>query len=217
MNRRHIIHSLVADLTPVRRLRSAGTRTSLWLGLAILSVGMGCYGLGPRLDLSQKLLDLGYLTENAALIAMAVCAASCGFRLGVPGAGPGVGLRIAPILACCAWVIVLAIRGSAGFADAAPAWTAGLPCVARIAGLALVPAAAMFVLLRRAAPAARARTGSLALVAATTLAVVGTQLVCAKDGPGHILLWHAGPVVFASLLGRLAGRAWLGHSPIDGR
>ncbi len=217
MNRSHIIHSLVADLTPVRRLRGAGTRASLWLGLAALSVGIGCGCLGPRLDLSHKLLAPGYLAENAALIAMAVSAASCVFQLGVPGAAPGVGLQIAPALAGCAWVLLLATRWSAGWAAGTLPWTAGLPCVARIAGLALVPAAAIFLLLRRAAPTARARAGSLALVSATTLAVVGTQLVCAKDGTGHILIWHAGPIVLATLLGRAAGRAWLGNSPQAGR
>lgn len=209
MSRDVVIQSLVAELTPVRRLRSAGTRASLWAGLAIGCVALGCYGLGTRPDLSHKLSEIAYLTESAALIAIFALAARCAFQLGVPGSEPSARLQLAPALAGLVWVILVARRWPAEPGIGAMSSMEGLRCIARIAGLAVVPIIAIFVMLRRGAPRARGRTGILALVSATALAVVGTQLICAKDGAAHVLVWHTGPVVFAALVGITAGRALL--------
>ncbi|HEX2687186.1 MAG TPA: DUF1109 domain-containing protein [Kofleriaceae bacterium] len=209
MNREVVIQSLVAELTPVRRLRSVDTRASLWAGLAIACVALGCYGLGMRPDLSRKLSEIAFLAESVALIAIFASAARCAFQLGVPGVEPSAHLRIAPALAAFAWIFLVARRWSAGPAIGAMFWTEGLLCIARIAGLTLVPLVAIFVMLRRGAPRARGRTGILALVSATALAAAGTRLICAKDGAAHVLVWHAVPVAFAALVGIAAGRALL--------
>jgi hypothetical protein len=204
-----IIDSLVAELAPVRRLRSADTRASVWAGLAILCVGLGCCGLGTRADLPHKLFDVAYLAESAALVAMAGFSARNVFHDSIPGAAPSPSLRAAPTIAGLLWVMLVGFRWWAGTGDSEPSWAAGLPCVARIAGLALVPAIAISAMLRRAAPATYRRTGLLALVAAAALGVVGTQLMCAKDDPAHVLLWHAGPLALAALVGFATARPLL--------
>ena len=204
-----IISSLVAELAPVRRLRSADTRASLWAGLAILCVGLGCYGLGTRADLPRKLLDIHYLAESAALVAMAALAARNVFHGSVPGAARSPALRSAPALASLVWIMLVVLRGLAGPREIASSWDMGLSCVDRIAGLAFVPAVAIFAMLRRAAPTMHRRTGLLSLVAAAALGVVGTQLLCAKDESAHVLIWHAGPLALAALVGFAAGRPLL--------
>lgn len=204
-----IIDSLVADLAPVRRLRSADTRASVWAGLAILCVGLGCFGLGTRADLPHKLFDVGYLAECAALVAMAGFSARNAFHDSIPGTAPSPSLRAAPAIGVLLWVMLVGFRWWAGRGHSEPSWAAGLPCVARIAGLTLVPAIAIFAMLRRAAPSTYRRTGLLALVAAAALGVVGTQLMCVKDDPAHVLLWHAGPLAFAALVGLMTGRPLL--------
>jgi hypothetical protein len=196
-----MIDSLVAGLAPVRRLRSPDVRASVWAGLATLCVGVGCYGLGLRPDVLRKFGDASYLAEAAALLALVGFSARNAFRRSVPGAH--VGSWSWPAVA---WVAHVVLRGLAGSGDAGLSWATGLPCVARIAGLAAVPAIAMLIMLRRAAPTARRRTGVLALVAAAALAVIGTQLVCAKDGASHVLVWHAGPVALIALAGLAAGK-----------
>jgi hypothetical protein len=202
-----LVDSLVAELAPVRRLRGPDVRASVWAGLAALCVGFGCYRLGLRPDVLRKLGDVSYLAEAAALLALAGLSARAVFHRSIPGADVGSGSW--PALAALAWIAHVMLRGLAGSGDAALSWTTGLPCVARIAGLAAAPAIAMLVMLRRAAPAARRRTGALALVAAAALAVIGAQLVCAKDGASHVLVWHAGPVALIALAGLAAGRALL--------
>jgi ribosomal protein S18 acetylase RimI-like enzyme len=205
VTRSEVIHALVADLTPVRRLAAAGARACLWAGLAIACVGLGSAALGVRPDLVHKLRDLSYLAETAALVAMFGCAARCVFQLGVPGGEPGASALAMPVLGFTAWLVALATRaGEAG--GGAIAWTTGLPCAARIAGLAVIPTVALFAMLRRAAPRAGGWTGLLALAAPAALAVIGTQLVCAKDAPAHILVWHAGPLVAAAVIGALFRR-----------
>jgi hypothetical protein len=209
MTRDDIIASLVAELAPVRRLRSADTRASMWAGLATVCIGLGCYCLGTRADLPRKLLDVNYFAESAALLAMAALAARDVFHVSVPGAARSPGLRIAPAIAGLIWIMLLVLRWLAGPREIASSWTAGLPCVARIAGLALVPAVAIVAMLRRAAPAMQRRTGLLSFVAAAALGVAGTQLICAKDESPHVLLWHAGPLALAALIGFAVGRSLL--------
>ncbi|HEU4733419.1 MAG TPA: NrsF family protein [Kofleriaceae bacterium] len=209
MNRDELIGALVADLTPVRRLPGAGARAGLWAGLAIAWVGLCAAALGTRPDLASKLREIGFLAENAVLAGVFAAAARWVFQLALPGAAPSVPVQLAPALGFAAWVVALAARAAAA-GPGAIAWTAGLPCAARVAGLSLAPAAALFVMLRRATPAARGWSGLLALASPGALAVIGTQLVCAKDAPGHILVWHAGPLVAVALVGIVAGGAWLG-------
>jgi hypothetical protein len=209
MTRDDIIASLVAELAPVRRLRSADTRASLWAGLAIVCISLGCYCLGTRADLPRKLLDVHYLAESAALLAMAALAARDVFHASVPGSARSPGLRTAPAIAGLVWIVLVVLRWLAGPREFASSWAAGLPCVARIAGLALVPAVAIVAMLRRGAPAMQRRTGLLSFVAAAALGVAGAQLLCARDESAHVLIWHAGPLALAALIGFAVGRPLL--------
>jgi uncharacterized membrane protein YfcA len=41
---------------------------------------------------------------------------------------------------------------------------------------------------------------------ARSLAMLGTQAVCARDAAGHVLAWHVMPVAAAALIGAAIGR-----------
>lgn len=207
MRRGDVIDGLVAELAPVRRLRGPDTRACRWAALAIACIGLGCYGLGTRPDLAQKLLDAGFVAQSAALSAMAGLAARHVLRRSIPGAGAGAG-GFASMIASLVW-LVLVLRGPAGADELTAPWTAGWACVARVAGLALLPTIALLGMMRRAVPTAHRRNAALALAAAAALGVVGTQWMCAKDGTAHVLRWHAGPLALAALAGLAAGRALL--------
>ena len=223
MNSEELVRSLVADLTPVRRLASVDARAMRWAVMALACVCLGSYALGSRPDLAGKLHDPAYLTESAALLVVFVAAARTAFHLGIPGAEPGPLARAVPIAGLFAWVLLLASRGSPGASDplpAAGAWLDGLPCVGRMLGLAVAPTLAILLLLRRAAPGERRWTGLFAVLSSSALAILGTQVVCMKDAPRHLLLWHVAPVLIAALVGAGAGRLLLtcrrdrgGHSP----
>lgn len=204
-----LVRSLTGDLTPVRRLRNVNTRTALWAGLAALCVALGTLVLGARPDLAHKLSDADYLVESAALIAVFVSAARCAFRLGVPGLEPTALAWTVPAAAWALWVLRVASRWSAGGQAgelAAMSWVAGLPCIWRMLGLALVPAATGLVMLRESAPWRGGWAGSCMALAACSLAMLGTQAVCARDAAGHVLAWHATPVVAVALVGAAVGR-----------
>jgi hypothetical protein len=82
-------------------------------------------------------------------------------------------------------------------------------CLFEIAGLSVVPAWALFAMLRRAAPLQRVWTAALAMLAASALAAVATQLICPVDDPAHLLVGHVLPVAFLSVWGAIVGRRWL--------
>lgn len=204
-----LVRSLTRDLTPVRRLRNVNTRTALWAGLAALCVALGTLALGLRPDLARKLSSAGYLGESAALVAVFVSAARCAFRLGVPGLEPTPLARTVPAAAWALWVLQVASRWSAGgmaIELAAMSWGGGLPCIWRMLGLVLAPAAMGLIMLRKAAPRRRGWAGSCAALAASSLAMLGTQAVCARDAAGHVLVWHVMPVAAAALVGAAIGR-----------
>lgn len=204
-----LVRLLTSDLTRVCRLRNVNTRTALWAGLAALCVALGTLALGARPDLARKLSDVGYLAESAALVAVFVSAASCAFRLSVPGIESTALAWTVLAAAWVLWVLRVASRWSAGGMAvelAAMSWSGGLPCIWRMLGLALAPAAAGLIMLRKAAPRRRGWAGLCAVLAACSLAMLGTQAVCAHDAAGHVLAWHVMPIATAALVGAAVGR-----------
>jgi hypothetical protein len=207
-----LIRALARDLPPVRRLGNVNTRTACWAVLAVLAVALGTLALGARPDLAQKLADPSYLAESAALVAMFVCAARCAFRLGVPGIEPTALALTLPVAAGAIWLLRIASRWSSdGIAVelAAMSWRGGLPCIARMLILALVPAAAALILLRRAAPRRLGWAGLCTMLAACSLAMLGTQAVCPRDAVGHVLVWHVAPLAAIALAGAAVGHRFL--------
>ncbi len=51
----------------------------------------------------------------------------------------------------------------------------------------------------------RGRIGLFVGMAAFSLAVLGTQLICSNDSPEHILIWHVVPFGLVASLGIFAG------------
>ena len=82
-------------------------------------------------------------------------------------------------------------------------------CVIEIAGLGVLPAWALFAMLRRAAPLRRAWSAALATLASVALGAAATQFLCPLDDPAHQLVGHVLPVVFLAVSGAIVGRGWL--------
>jgi hypothetical protein len=203
-----LLRSLVDEMGPVRRLRDGDGRALIWAGFAAVFVGIGIWALGMRSDLSAKLSDISFLMEGASVLAVFVLSARSAFQLSVPGMERSASTRTSPIVGLLGWFLLVAIRHAPG-TDApvleSVTSLAGMSCVSRIASLALAPAVAIFAMLRKAAPGRRRWTGLFALLSASAVAALGTQLLCAKDDPEHILLWHFGPVLIAGLIGATLG------------
>ena len=110
-----------------------------------------------------------------------------------------------PLAAVLGWAALVL---SSGWHDASIGWR----CILRLSLFSLAPAGAALFMLRQAAPLSPRWTGGLALLAVSSLAMLGTQLVCPKDGPAHLLLWHLAPALLVALAGASLGRRLLAHS-----
>ena len=200
MRTEQIVRSLAADLKPVRRLPKVEWRTVAWAVFAAACVAIASYALGPRTDLMAKLRDPAFLVEGALLLLVSLFAARSAFASSIPGAERSTDGRILPVMGLLVWVCVVA--GGAAVSNFAPAWI----CIARMSALVFVPALAALWMLRRAAPLAPRWTGGLALLSAGSLALLGTRMLCPKDDPRHVLLWHFGPLLLTAAMGIRLGR-----------
>src|SRR5262249_22900472 len=196
------IRSLVRELRPVRRLPSLGRRTLVWAGLALLCVGLGCQAVGARPDLWLKLHNPAYLVENAVLLAVFGLAARGAFELAIPGLERRHLTLALPLVGLLLWVLAVAARLAGETGGSSPS----VVCGERMALLAVGPAVAGFLMLRRAAPAKRGAAGLLALLSAGSVSMVGTQMLCRHDQALHILFWHVVPLVGLALVGAAAGK-----------
>jgi hypothetical protein len=203
-----IVRSLARDLKPVRRLPSVEWRTLFWAAFAVLCMSIETYALGARSDLSGKFRDPTYLLQGALLLLIFVLSARSAFRMSVPGDERSVGTRLPPIAGLVIWVGLV----SAGHPPESVPASTGWSCVARMSCLALAPTVAVLFMLRKAAPLRPGWTGWFALLSASSLAILGTQILCANDDPRHVFLWHFGPLLGAALVGIHLGR-WLLSRP----
>lgn len=201
-----LVRALVRDLTPVHRLRGVDARAALWGGLAVACTVVLALAVGVRPDLAARLSARGAIAEAAALALVFIGATRCGFRLSVPGLVPGALATTIPAAALTIWVLLIAQRWTGAGELAAMSWANGLPCVARLLGLALVPIAIGVRMLRRAAPQHRRWAGLCLALAAGSLAMLGTQAICPRDAAGHVLAWHVVPVAAIALVGAALGR-----------
>jgi len=200
-----LIRSLAADLRRVQPLRAVEQRTVLWVAFSLLSVFLGTLARGTRPDLASKLRDPVHLVESALLLATFALAARSAFQLSVPGAERSARGRILSIAGFLLWGAVIASDASVPL----PPSLDGASCIPTILGLALVPGLTVLLLLRKAAPLRPGWTAGVALLSATSLAVLASGLVCARDDRLHLLLWHFAPVVLVVVIGSALGRGFL--------
>jgi hypothetical protein len=200
MTTEEMVQALGAGLKPVRPLPRAGSRTVVWSLFALAWVAAGAYALGPRADLLAKIRDPAFLVEGALLVLVSVLAGRTAFLLSVPGAEADSHGRIVPLMGVLVWTCVVA--GSQAAASDAVAWS----CVAKMCALTLLPAVTALFMLHRAAPLSPGWTGMFALLSAASLALLGTRLLCPRDDPRHVLLWHFIPLLALVGLGARLGR-----------
>jgi len=209
MKTEQLILALAADVRPVRRLPKASERCARWLVLALALIAVEAMLGGLRPDLAEKGRDAGFLLENVSLFLVCVLAARSAFGLSVPDAERPATTFSLPLLGFSLWLGLVLVRGRTGVeaGEAELAASGGMACVWRILALGMLPALACWVMLRRAAPLAQSWLGLFLSLSAFSLATLGTQTLCANDGPGHVLAWHCLPVLLLGLAGGCLGRA----------
>ena len=206
-----LIVQLARGAGPVRPLPAPSVRLAQWTAAAVPMTVLGLIVIGPRMDVMTVIYDPAFAGLAVATLGTAVLSASAAFVLSVPGAERSPLQRVVPLAAGGVWALVLVVLLTNG-GDPVQRVLA-LPfhwaCLFEIAGLSVVPGWALFAMLRRAAPLQRVWTAALAMLAASALAAVATQLICPVDDPAHLLVGHVLPVTFLSVWGVIVGRRWL--------
>jgi hypothetical protein len=201
-----LIHALVANAAPVRRLPHPMMRAAIWLVLSaayVAAVVVAYSMLGASIIWSA---DGHFLVEQSATIITAATAAMAAFCRVVPGRSRLIGL--APLFPLGVW---LASMGKACAATMYLLFSGGIAgegawdCVPPSALIGLGPAIIMLVMLRRGAPLFPRSTIALGALAAAALGNLGLRLFHEGDVTVVMLLWQlvalAGLTALAGLMG----------------
>ena len=203
-----LIDSLVRDLEPVSPLPLPAIRLGRWAAASVALVAASVAVLGRRGDFGTAVFTQPFQAHVLFLILAAVSSAGAALALAIPGEPLRSWRRAAPALALGAWVAWLAGELMPLAATGGAAWpVAGWGCVAKAFAIGVTPGLAMAVMVGRAAPGDVRGTVTFAALAAAAVGALGVELTCPLNGPMHLLLWHAGPVLVVVLLAARFGRA----------
>lgn len=203
-----VISALVRDLEPVSPLPLPRVRLRRWM-MASVAVGAASVAVfGRRGDLAATMFAQPFQAHVAFLVLAAVSSAAAALALAIPGEPVGRWRRAAPAVALGAWLAWLAGELMPLAAAGGAAWpAAGWGCVAKAFAIGAAPGLILAVMVGRGAPADVRATVTFAALAAAAVGALGVELTCPLDGPMHLVLWHAGPVMVMVLLAALFGQA----------
>ena len=208
-----LIDVLVADATPVRRLRAPAARAACWLlfaGAVMLFVGIAH---GVRADIAAKLHQPPYAAGVAAATTTGVMAAAGAFLASVPGMSRRWLLLPAP--ASLVWVATIGYGCLTNWVTIGPEGMSigeTAKCFATLVLVGMPLSLVMLIMLRRVArlsPGPVIMAGSLAVAAMTSVAL---SILHPLDATAMILLWNLGVAgLYLSLSGRYGERllSWM--------
>jgi hypothetical protein len=197
MDTGELVRTLGAELVPVERAPRVETRTLRFCVGAFGFVAACLAAHGLRRDWLTTLHEVSFLREQGALLVLFGVSVWGVFRLAVPGRSGSPLAKLGPPLALLGWVGLVLARAAGAEALGPPGWK----CASRMMGLAVVPLVWLLFGLRRDPLLEPRRMLLSAVWAACSLAMFGTQWLCVRDAPLHVLVWHCGPVVLAGLAG----------------
>ncbi|SOE66312.1 hypothetical protein SAMN05446635_2837 [Burkholderia sp. OK233] len=203
-----LIDVLVADATPVRRLRSPVARAACWLLLAATVMFFVGIAHGVRADLAIKLHQPPFVISVAAATATGILAAMGAFLASVPGMSRRWLLLPAP--ASLVWVATMGYGCLTNWVTIGPEGMSlgeTARCFATLVLVGMPLSLVMLILLRhvaRLSPGPVTMVGSLAVAAMTAVAL---SILHPLDATAMILLWNLGvAALYLSLSGRYGHR-----------
>lgn len=203
-----VINTLVRDLEPVSPLPVPSVRLRRWVMASVAVVTASVAVLARRDDLTAAMFAQPFQAHVVFLVLAAVTSAAAALALAIPGEPVRMWRRAAPVVALGAWMAWLAGELTPLAAAGAAAWPgAGWGCVAKAFAIGATPGLLLAIMVGRSAPGDVRATVTFAALAAAAVGALGVELTCPLDGPMHLLLWHAGPVMVVVLSAAAFGRA----------
>ncbi len=193
METEELIESLAKNAAPVRPLSAPMTRAMLWLAISLPYVAG--IALSYKMSGNEILLsvDTRYVIQQLATVATAATAAIAAFCCVVPGRDRRIAFL--PLLPLAVWLASLAeewtdiwLRSGAKGLSLRVGWD----CVPGSGLLAVVPAVAIVIMLRRGAPLHPRSTLALGALAAIALGNLGLRLFNVGDVAIMTVVWHLG-------------------------
>jgi hypothetical protein len=167
-------------------------RTAGWLAIALAAVGLSVWFMGPRADLSVKLHDARYATEQIGALLTAFTTALAAFAIVVPGRSRyWIALPIFPLLL---WLVSVGSGCIADWLRGNVVFVSDWSCFPAIALVGAVPALAIILMLRRGAPLLPHLAVGLGALAAAALGDFGLRLFHVVDAGLMVLVWQIGSV-----------------------
>ncbi|QRQ85897.1 NrsF family protein [Cupriavidus oxalaticus] len=204
-----LIDALVADATPVRRLRPPAMRAMCWLLLAVVTLALVAFHHGLRPDLALRLEQEVFVTGVAAATLTGVLAAVAAFMASVPGHSRR--WLLLPVPSLLVWFATIGYGCLTDWIRIGPGGISPGETASCLATLALVSTPLSFALLRmlrytaRLSPTPVAMCGALAVAAMTTTALSFLHPI---DASAMVLLWNFGvALLFVGISARYG--SWL--------
>jgi hypothetical protein len=208
-----LIEVLVADATPVRRLRPPAARAACWLLFACIVIVLVGIAHGARADLALKLHQPVFVVGVAAAMTTGILATVGAFIASVPGRSRR--WLVLPIPAALVWVATISYGCLTNWVSMGPDGVSlgeTARCFATLALVSVPLSLVMLIMLRhvaRLSPGSVTMTGSLAVAAMTAMALA---ILHPLDATVMIVVWNFGvTALFLGLNSRYGQRllAWV--------
>jgi hypothetical protein len=203
-----LVSAMAREMGPVKRLRPPLTRAALWLGFSALVIAAVVAVVGPRENLAERLSQPWEMAQLAAAVLTAILAAVAAFHLALPDRSDA--WAMLPVPGFVAWLASLGWGCVSDFIRLGPEGISlgtSWGCLGFILGLSAPMGAAMLLALRHAGPIRPVPTMATGVLSVAMLASFGLSLVHYLDAAIMILVWHAGAVLLAVVIGgRLGGQ-----------
>lgn len=179
-----------------------------WLAGAAVYIVLSLLVSGLRPDLTAKLHESWFVAEMVFLVGIVMATSLSGALLAFPDLHQKRGVAYAPmaILALFALTVVFSWQADS---PPSPLPVHSYQCTGSIALFALLPAAWVFLDLRKFASTHYRLAGSIALLFAFSIGAVWLRLHELNDSLLHVIQWHYAPMVGFGILGLWLGRVML--------
>jgi hypothetical protein len=204
----HLIETLSAQATPVRRLRPPLVRTGVWLLAAALVLGLLALLYGFRPDLAERLRHPSFALALAGALLTGVLAAVAAFHLSLPDRSRAWVLLPLPPLVL--WLSTIGYGCLTDWVDVGPAGIepgATLACFVTLVIASVPSSVVLLVMLRHTArlqPTVVAMTGGLA---SAGIAATALSLFHELDATVMVLVWNLGASALIVALAGMFGRS----------